>query len=144
MRVEHALDSLVSLVWSKSHDNAGSSLFRKTAFWSMTSAPVAKDVVQSDEPLTVFIDGPTRFTYVWSRDGGWKFIGTLSDRKSLGGRYRCQGMVAPRKIAPTRRSRDVARMCFAGLLTIAASSQGGEDVTERETRLCAEATIANA
>jgi len=65
-----------------SNDNASSSLFRKIAFWSMTSAPVAKDVVQNDEPLTVFIDGPTGFTYVWSRDAGRKFIGTLSNRKS--------------------------------------------------------------
>jgi hypothetical protein len=66
----------------KSHDNGGSSLFRKIASWSMTSAPVAKDIAQKDEALTVFIDGPTGFTYVWSRDGGWKFVGTLSDRKS--------------------------------------------------------------
>jgi hypothetical protein len=65
----------------KSHGNAGSSLSRKIALWSMTPAPVAKDVAQNDEPLTVFIDGPTGFTYVWSRDGGWKFVGTLSDRK---------------------------------------------------------------
>jgi len=53
-------------------------------------------------------------------------------------------MVAPQKIASTRRGRDIAWMCFAGLLTIAASSQGGEGVTERESQLCAEATIANA
>src|SRR6266576_6144162 len=46
----------------KSHDHADSSLFRKIAFWLMTSAPVAKDIVQNDEPLTVLIDGPTGFT----------------------------------------------------------------------------------
>jgi hypothetical protein len=62
----------------KSHDHADSSLFRKIAFWLMTSPPVAKDIVQNDEPLTVFIDGPTGFTYVWNRDLGWKFVGTLS------------------------------------------------------------------
>jgi hypothetical protein len=27
----------------------------------------------------VFIDGPSGFTYVWNRDGGWKFIGKLVD-----------------------------------------------------------------
>ena len=65
----------------QSRNNSGTSLFRKIAFWSATSAPVAKDVVQNDEPLTVMIDGPTGFTYVWSRNGGWKFVGGLSGRK---------------------------------------------------------------
>lgn len=31
-----------------------------------------------NEPLTVFIDGPTGFTYVWIRDVGWKFIGRIA------------------------------------------------------------------
>jgi len=67
---------------SESRDHEGSSLFRKIAFWSKTSAPAAKGVVQNDEPLTVFIDGPSGFTYVWDRDSGWKFVGTLTQRKS--------------------------------------------------------------
>jgi len=66
----------------KSHDSAENSLFHKIAFWSVTSAPAARDDAQNDETMTVFIDGPTGFTYVWTRDGGWKFVGTLSDRKS--------------------------------------------------------------
>ncbi|ACC75662.1 hypothetical protein PPMP20_16440 [Paraburkholderia phymatum] len=32
------------------------------------------------KPMTVFIDGPTGFTYFWSREHGWKFVGRLSDR----------------------------------------------------------------
>ena len=67
---------------SESRDHAGSSLFRKIAFWSKASAPAASDIVQNDEPLTVFIDGPSGFTYVWDRDGGWRFVGTLTQRKS--------------------------------------------------------------
>ncbi|SAK80355.1 hypothetical protein AWB79_05175 [Caballeronia hypogeia] len=35
----------------------------------------------AERPMTVFIDGPTGFTYVWMRDQGWKFVGRLSDRK---------------------------------------------------------------
>lgn len=31
-------------------------------------------------PTTVFIDGPTGYTYVWVQDQGWKFIGRLADR----------------------------------------------------------------
>ncbi|ASW01924.1 hypothetical protein CJU94_27725 [Paraburkholderia aromaticivorans] len=32
------------------------------------------------KPMTVFIDGPTGFTYVWSQDGGWTFAGRVTDR----------------------------------------------------------------
>ena len=67
----------------KTREHDGSSLFRKIAFWSTSPASAAaKDVVPSDEAHTVFIDGPSGFTYVWTRDGGWKFVGTLTDRKS--------------------------------------------------------------
>lgn len=31
-----------------------------------------------NEPLTVFIDGPTGFTYVWISDVGWKFVGRIA------------------------------------------------------------------
>jgi hypothetical protein len=50
------------------------------AFWSKAPAPAAKEAVSGDEPLTVFIDGPSGFTYVWNRDGGWKFVGKIADR----------------------------------------------------------------
>lgn len=32
------------------------------------------------KPMTVFIDGPTGFTYMWSRERGWKFVGRLTER----------------------------------------------------------------
>ncbi|HWT38882.1 MAG TPA: hypothetical protein VN289_21520 [Paraburkholderia sp.] len=32
------------------------------------------------KPMTVFIDGPTGFTYFWSREHGWRFVGRLTDR----------------------------------------------------------------
>ncbi|SEJ97944.1 hypothetical protein [Paraburkholderia diazotrophica] len=32
------------------------------------------------KPLTVFIDGPTGFTYLWSQERGWKFVGRLTER----------------------------------------------------------------
>jgi hypothetical protein len=53
-------------------------------------------------------------------------------------------MVAARKIAPTRRGRYAAWVCFAGLLALAASAQGGEDVTQPASRVCTDARIANA
>jgi hypothetical protein len=65
----------------KSPDRASNSLFRKMAFWSTTPAPVAKETVADEEPLTVFIDGPSGFTFVWNRDGGWKFVGKITDKR---------------------------------------------------------------
>jgi hypothetical protein len=33
-----------------------------------------------NEPMTVFIDGPTGYTYIWIQDKGWKFAGRITDR----------------------------------------------------------------
>jgi hypothetical protein len=33
-----------------------------------------------NQPLSVFIDGPTGYTYVWIRDKGWKFVGRITDQ----------------------------------------------------------------
>ena len=59
--------------------SAAASLFRKVAFGSTTPAP-AKGATPDGEPQTVFIDGPTGFTFVWDRDGGWKFVGKIADK----------------------------------------------------------------
>jgi hypothetical protein len=64
----------------KSLDGPGNWLFRKTAFGSTTPARAANAAIPDDEPLTVFIDGPTGFTYVWNRNGGWQFVGKVADR----------------------------------------------------------------
>ena len=45
------------------------------------SAEPQKEASASERPMTVFIDGPTGFTYVWTRDQGWKYVGRISDRK---------------------------------------------------------------
>jgi hypothetical protein len=46
--------------------------------------PAAATLKPEDDPathpMTVFIDGPTGFTYVWIRDQGWKFVGRIADR----------------------------------------------------------------
>ena len=33
----------------------------------------------SADPLAVYIDGPTGYTFVWTRKDGWKFVGYLRD-----------------------------------------------------------------
>jgi hypothetical protein len=43
------------------------------------AAPSANPSGDVEGPLTVFIDGPTGFTYVWNRDKGWQFVGQLSN-----------------------------------------------------------------
>lgn len=45
------------------------------------SAESQKEASAGERPMTVFIDGPTGFTYVWTRDQGWKYVGRISDRK---------------------------------------------------------------
>lgn len=50
------------------------SLLRKVAFRT-DPEPAAT------EALTVFIDGPSGYTFVWTADGTWKFVGTLSARR---------------------------------------------------------------
>ncbi len=32
------------------------------------------------QPMSVFVDGPTGYTYVWNRDKGWTFVGRISNR----------------------------------------------------------------
>ncbi|SAK68107.1 hypothetical protein AWB82_03934 [Caballeronia glebae] len=44
------------------------------------SAEPQKEASGGERPMTVFIDGPTGFTYVWMRDQGWKYIGRLAGR----------------------------------------------------------------
>lgn len=34
-----------------------------------------------EEPLAVFIDGPTGATFVWMRDARWEFVGCVTNRK---------------------------------------------------------------
>lgn len=43
------------------------------------SAIVAVSKSQASDPVAVFVDGPTGYTFVWSADTGWKFVGPLGD-----------------------------------------------------------------
>jgi hypothetical protein len=62
-------------------ERGNDSFFRKVLLGSKPAAPAAEALVESDGPLTVFIDGPSGFTYVWYRDEGWKFVGKIAGRK---------------------------------------------------------------
>jgi len=54
------------------------SLLRKVTF---RTDPEPAATSAASEALTVFIDGPSGYTFVWTADGTWKFVGTLSARR---------------------------------------------------------------
>lgn len=41
------------------------------------SAPQVAGPATPEDPTTVFIDGPTGYTFAWTPAGGWKFVGHL-------------------------------------------------------------------
>lgn len=47
----------------------------------VSAHPVAMESERTDSdsaPLAVYVDGPSGFAYVWSRDNGWKFVGHVA------------------------------------------------------------------
>ena len=45
---------------------------------ALDSAPTSGTGANT-QPLAVFIDGPTGYTFAWNGDSGWKFVGQMSD-----------------------------------------------------------------
>lgn len=60
-------------------DDRDVSLERTEGRVTPTAASQQEDGI-ANRPLTVFIDGPTGYTYVWIRDHGWKFVGRITDQ----------------------------------------------------------------
>jgi hypothetical protein len=46
----------------------------------VTSLATQPEEPGAKQPLTVFFDGPSGFTYIWVRDEGWKFVGRIAER----------------------------------------------------------------
>jgi hypothetical protein len=36
---------------------------------------------KGDDPVTLFIDGPTGYAFAWTSDAGWKFIGHVTESR---------------------------------------------------------------
>ena len=49
-----------------------------SVFMRVSEAAPSSAAIPPGEPLTVFIDGPTGYTFVWTPDGGWKFVGEMT------------------------------------------------------------------
>lgn len=64
--------------WKYISANPNESLlgFMKAAFHS-AGAPEAAVAAVMEDPTTVFIDGPTGYTFAWTPADGWKFVGRL-------------------------------------------------------------------
>jgi hypothetical protein len=62
--------------WKYESGKRAASMLRQTA---LQAAPAPSSDGDASTSLTVFIDGPSGFTYVWNRDKGWTFIGKLVD-----------------------------------------------------------------
>jgi hypothetical protein len=60
-------------------DDHDASLERTEGRVTPAVASQQKEESVANRPLTVFIDGPTGYTYVWIRDQGWKFVGRITD-----------------------------------------------------------------
>jgi len=65
----------------KSNGHESNSPFQRTEFAAGSRTTAANGDVAYDDPLTVFIDGPSGFTFVWKQDGGWEFVGKIANRK---------------------------------------------------------------
>jgi hypothetical protein len=59
-------------------DDSDASLKRGEA--RLTPVTTQRGEPGAKQPLTVFIDGPSGFTYIWVRDEGWKFVGRIAER----------------------------------------------------------------
>jgi hypothetical protein len=54
---------------------------RKIKFSPIAEAQAATKAPPTENPMAVFIDGPTGFTFAWTSDGGWKYVGYLTDEQ---------------------------------------------------------------
>lgn len=58
-----------------------SDLVSKVEFSPLTPAH-AEPAAPNPDPLAVFVDGPTGYTFAWTGDAGWKFVGHIGDEHS--------------------------------------------------------------
>jgi len=50
----------------------------KAVYWDVRSSEADNQPVL-ERPLTVFVDGPTGYTFIYLFDEGWKFVGQVTD-----------------------------------------------------------------
>jgi len=65
----------------KSDDGEGNLAIRKIEFSPISAAEAGTKALPTDDPMAVFIDGPTGYAFAWTPDSGWKFVGHIADEK---------------------------------------------------------------
>lgn len=66
------------LAAAKSEGVARTLSARKVDF-SPVAASYAETTPPGADPMAVFIDGPTGYTFAWDSDTGWKFVGHITE-----------------------------------------------------------------
>jgi hypothetical protein len=67
------------LAAAKSEGVARTLSARKVDF-SPVAASYAETTPPGADPMAVFIDGPTGYTFAWNADTGWKFVGHITEQ----------------------------------------------------------------
>lgn len=62
-----------------SNRGEGKPSLRKIDFSPVATAQAGTISSPTEEPMAVFIDGPTGYAFAWTSDGGWKFVGHVTD-----------------------------------------------------------------
>jgi hypothetical protein len=65
----------------KAVDSRATSMLQEVNYEPSKRERPAEEMSDVGEPLTVFIDGPSGFTFVYNQEGGWKFVGKLIERR---------------------------------------------------------------
>jgi len=63
--------------WNIKSEATGKTRLTPVAFPSAAPQPPAEAAALAS-PLTVFLDGPTGFTFVYMPDEGWKYVGKIA------------------------------------------------------------------
>jgi hypothetical protein len=63
----------------KSADSDNNLAFRKMEFSWVATAQAETMATSSEDPLAVFVDGPTGYTFIWTAGTGWKFVGHITE-----------------------------------------------------------------
>lgn len=52
---------------------------RKIGFSPVAKAQAGTTSLPAEEPMAVFVDGPTGYAFAWTSEQGWKFVGNVTD-----------------------------------------------------------------
>ena len=66
--------------WNSADTAVGTEASQRAAMATQPTSPPEEQPIL-ERPLTVFLDGPTGFTYIYLLDKGWKFVGRVAQER---------------------------------------------------------------